>query len=146
MKSMIALALLTAVSTTGFSAPFVEANLYNCSARGLNVSLSTSSLLGTPQMHLSGNEVSGFTFSEPELATTKMGLQASVSVANINDATIDYTLIVPTVNTQDFKEHTVSGLLIKTMGGGLMSPDRIPGPLQTNTVTKLKCVAQKVDF
>ncbi|WP_141731842.1 hypothetical protein [Oligoflexus tunisiensis] len=146
MKLILTVAMMTFASSPSFSADLSKANLYDCQGRNTQVSFSTSSLTGEPQLHLSGSPFAGQKLTATELEETRMGYQASVSVANIYDASIDYTLIVPVVMTTRGQTFQVNGVLIKTSAGGLISPESIPGPVQQNTLTALRCRATLVDF
>lgn len=147
MKAILVLASLAMAPDAADSTNLVKANTYNCNGEGgINAILDTSSLTGEPRLYLTGGDIQTDLLSETKLERTVMGHQASVSVKFLSDASIDYTFIVAEVMTSLGQKQDVTGILIKTTAGGLIDPEMVPGPIQSNSILQLSCKAGFVIF
>ncbi|WHZ28171.1 MAG: hypothetical protein OJF51_002969 [Nitrospira sp.] len=105
---------------------FTRANLFELSSRTIQVTYSTTNILGGPIFSYRDNTVSrSFTGEEIRIESTSIGEVVTVTLETVPDLrTVTFSLIVPvvTVMTQS------SGTRIKVLGITTTTPTTIAGP------------------
>ena len=97
-------------------APNQTANLFELQCDGVQVTYSTSSFAGPPQLSYSGPEGNlNFSGSEIESQPTALGDEVTVTLESIPDLhTLTFTLLLPSFQMPDDEDAAFATLAIKT--------------------------------
>jgi hypothetical protein len=128
--------------------PFEEANLFELSGGGIQVTYSTSSFTGQPLFsYRDGSTNRQFTGSEIQITATSMGRLVTVTLETIPDLrTVTFTLILSTVHVISGSAGTCFDVpgITATAHTTIAGPG--PGPTITYATVNLSGTAQSVDF
>jgi len=133
----------------GGSATAAEANRFECKGDSQTAVLHRSLDTGSAQLRVTNLGLGGGGGSEFELDRVSvrqdiMGIMACGYYRGIADASLSFTIIVPSVVIADDQPVTgVSGMLIRSFAGLMPPPDGVTasGPRQTLQFTPLTCTA-----
>lgn len=147
MKALLAL-VLAASASSAFS---MEANMFECKGKGINVSMSASSFAGVPTLVIRSTEAiesRPISLVHVKRVESAMGQEVSGFYDGIADASIVYTLIVPNVYLANGNLSDVEGMLVESFAGGLMPPSasQFSRALERNTYTPVTCTASAAQF
>lgn len=123
---------------------FTEANLFELSGGDIDVTYSTTNILGGPIFSYRDNMRSlSFKGNEINVQDTPIGQLVTVTIETIPDLrTVEFSLIIPVVTVMQQS----TGTRIKVPGISTTSPTTFagspPGPQQLYSVTNLRGTAQ----
>lgn len=128
--------------------PVEEPNLYELTGKATQITYSTTSFAGRPQLDFQDDDRK-LAFSGDEIRTgeSELGLLVSVTLEVVPDLhTLTLTLVLPAINLKG-KERKFRTLAVMTsnrtsIGGTAL----VTGALQTYEILKLRGVARQVDF
>jgi len=122
------------------------ANLFELSCSVTQITYSTSSFAGPPQLSYSGaHGAHSFSGEEIDTQSTALGTEVTVTLEAIPDLhTMTLTVVLPEVHTHRGEEQDVSGLAVFTTNHTTIAG---PSPVQRSyEVISLDGVANLVDF
>jgi hypothetical protein len=125
-----------------------EPNLFELRGGGIQVTYSTSSFDGKPQLTYEDQKVS-LTFQGEEIRSldTEIGLQLTVTLEQVPDLkAVTLTLILPTINLQGDKSPFQTQAIVTTHRTSIGGPDLVKGALQLYRVKPLRGIARVVVF
>jgi hypothetical protein len=128
-------------------APNQTANLFELHCAGVQVTYSTSSFAGPPQLSYSGPEGDlSFSGNEIETQPTALGDEVTVTLETVADLhTITFTLLLPAVKLPDDGDAAFATLAIKTTHHTTIAGPPA-GAAQTYEAIALHGAAKSVDF
>lgn len=132
----------------GGSATAAEANRFECKGDSQSAVLHRSLDTGTAQLRVTnlglGGDSAEFDLDRVIVRQDMMGIMACGYYRGIADASLSFTIIVPSVVIADDEPVTsVSGMLIRSFTGLMPPPDgvTVSGPRQILQFTPLTCTA-----
>jgi hypothetical protein len=123
------------------------ANLFELQCHDTQVTYSTSSIAGKPQLHYVGPE-GDLNFSGDEIQTlaSALGTEVTVTLESVADLhTITFTLLLPSFKLDAGGESAFATIAIKTTNQTTIAGPPV-GPAQTYEAVALHGVAKSVDF
>jgi hypothetical protein len=123
------------------------ANLFELSCDGTQVTYSTTSLTGQPQLHYSGPEGDlSFSGDAIDARSTKLGTEVTVTLESVPDLhTITFTLLLASFRLDADLEAEFETLAIKTTNHTTIAGPPV-GPGQSYAAIALHGVAKSVAF
>ena len=125
-----------------------EPNLFELTGATTQITYSTSSFAGQPQLTYRHLEDSGtFTGEEIRVLESEIGRQVTVTLEVIPDLhTVTLTLLVPAINLDGREARFRTRAILTTQRTSIAGPRLVKGALQTYRVLALRGVARIVDF
>ena len=138
---------LVGFAVNSYAAP-VTPNLYEMQGRGVQVTYSSSSLTGEPQLtYTTGTQSTTYSGTELLEERTTLGLLVTVTTAFRPD--VDFTtfsVMIPDINLQATPVNFSTVAFITTHSTPFISPSNLEGPVQTYKTLRLRGKASLVNF
>ncbi len=145
---MFCLLLLLCSNNSVGAASVQEANVFQLTGVGINVTYSATGLDGKPTLSYRDKKLN-VTFRGDEVSRleTHVGLQVTVVLEEIPDLhTVTFTLLLPRVNVDESEMAFKTYGIITTHRTSVGGPGLVKGPLQIYNTRPLRGIAQRVLF